>query len=716
LSPKAPSPTKRETGPCEGFCEHAGQRWIYPNNLPIRGYQKAAVELALFNNAMIVLPTGFGKTFIAAVVMYNFYRWYPMGKVIFVAPTKPLVAQQIIECKKISGIPKADCIEATGAISVERRRAYWTEKRVIFATPQVIENDLENDVLDAESVRCIVIDEAHRAQGGYAYVNIVNQLQSKNPGGFRVLALSATPGSDIQRVQQVMQNLLINEVMFRSENSIDLMQYRNDKSTRAWTVELVGKHKAFVDRFIAMTKPIFKELHRAGLTYNGDSIERVAKYTLIKAMQGANNNQLERGTSSRGKLKFLCAAALSLSSKFELLTLYGIRVFYSNITRGMAETRAPIKTALAGKIEYDKMIEEMKALFGEDIEPDPDKKAKADLLQGHPKLIVVKDLLMQHFKENEGKQETRAIVFTKYRESVYDIVQTMKAYDPIIKPAAFVGQGSGSKSNISGMKQREQIELVQRFKAGDFNVLVATCVAEEGLDIGEVDLIICYDTSSSPISTTQRRGRTGRKRSGNVQTICTKGYEEKRLQKAGASRRQVEDQLFKKENYTAYRYHNAPRMVPEKIIPVCMEHKVYPPDNDDEEEEPAPKKKRARKTKDNDETGMKDLVSSGFVTATKLRKKKLDFEGDEKAAKDHEQSIKKAYKATKSDTSKATDDAFSDDDDTMTGDVTLVSETPDSKNAQGGNSFNTSNPVIVDDDEETWDDLWTLPPDLPKFD
>lgn len=55
-----------------------------------------------------------GKTFIAAVIMYNFYRWYPTGKVIFLAPTKPLVTQQIESCFNVMGIPPDDTSEMTG--------------------------------------------------------------------------------------------------------------------------------------------------------------------------------------------------------------------------------------------------------------------------------------------------------------------------------------------------------------------------------------------------------------------------------------------------------------------------------------------------------------------------------------------------------------------------------------------------------------------------
>lgn len=586
----------------DGFDEAAGQKWMYPINMPVRDYQKTAVERALLKNMMIVLPTGFGKTFIAAVVMYNFYRWYPLGKLIFVAPTRPLVAQQIIECKKISGIPASDCIEMTGHIPSDKRRLHWKEKRVFFSTPQVIENDLQSSILPADQVRCIVIDEAHRAQGGYAYVNILATLNERNRNRFRVLALSATPGSDIERVRQVMLNLYINDVMFRTEDSIDLAQYRNQKSHQAWKTVLKGDHKNFVDQFKKLSDPIFKQLYSAGLTYSGDSIDRVARYTLVKAMERLRQHDvaLSRG-NTRGKLSYLCSAAMSMSQKFELLTIYGIRVFYSGIVKTLNEPRSALKTALATNTELDAMLNKMKTIFGEaDIEPDNKKPGHLKYTMGHPKLHVLKELLLKHFEMHAGKVETRAIVFTKYRESVYDIVQTLKAYEPTLKPSAFVGQGKGSDGNMNpGMSQREQIQLLTDFKAGKFNVLVATCVAEEGLDIGEVDLIVCYDTSTSPISNTQRRGRTGRKRTGNVHTLITDGYEDKKMQKAGASRRQVESELFNRDTYMKHRYRDCPRMVPDHIKPVFFPLHITPV-NDVIEKPPTRKRKRTTKECEDD--------------------------------------------------------------------------------------------------------------------
>ena len=97
-----------------GFDNEAGQLWIYPTNYPLRDYQFNIVHKALFTNTLVCLPTGLGKTFIAAVVMYNFYRWYPNGKIVFQAPTKPLVTQQIEACHNVMGIPQEHSAEMTG--------------------------------------------------------------------------------------------------------------------------------------------------------------------------------------------------------------------------------------------------------------------------------------------------------------------------------------------------------------------------------------------------------------------------------------------------------------------------------------------------------------------------------------------------------------------------------------------------------------------------
>jgi Fanconi anemia group M protein len=176
--------------------------WIYPTNYPIRDYQREICEAALFQNTLVCLPTGLGKTLIAAVIMYNFNRWYPNGKIVFVAPTKPLVTQQVKACYDIVGIPEEITAHMDGSTSSENRISIWKEKNVFFCTPHILANDLQKGICDAKGIVCVIVDEAHKATSGYAYTIAIEEL-SKVHNHFRVLALSATPGSEARKIQVV---------------------------------------------------------------------------------------------------------------------------------------------------------------------------------------------------------------------------------------------------------------------------------------------------------------------------------------------------------------------------------------------------------------------------------------------------------------------------------------------------------------------------------
>ena len=186
----------------EGACE----TWTYPNNYPVRQYQEQIVKQALLKNTLVCLPTGLGKTLIAAVLMYNYHRWFPDGQIIFMAPTKPLVAQQVEACHDVVGLPEEDTAQLDGNVPVERRRELWRKRRVFYCTPQTVANDLAKGVFDASRVVLLVVDEAHRALKKYAYCSVVKHVGFRH-AHFRVLALSATPGSDVAGVQDVVDNL-----------------------------------------------------------------------------------------------------------------------------------------------------------------------------------------------------------------------------------------------------------------------------------------------------------------------------------------------------------------------------------------------------------------------------------------------------------------------------------------------------------------------------
>jgi len=93
----------------------------------------------------------------------------------------------------------------------QKRKEVWESKRVIFATPQVLANDLVTGICTANEICCVVFDEAHRAKGNHSYCQVVDTLKKHNCK-FRVLALSATPGADRESAVEVCSNILLMQV------------------------------------------------------------------------------------------------------------------------------------------------------------------------------------------------------------------------------------------------------------------------------------------------------------------------------------------------------------------------------------------------------------------------------------------------------------------------------------------------------------------------
>ncbi|MFN7088870.1 MAG: helicase-related protein, partial [Candidatus Paceibacteria bacterium] len=134
----------------------------------------------------------------------------------------------------------------------------------------------------------------------------------------------------------------------------------------------------------------------------------------------------------------------------------------------------------------------------------------------HPKLAAVKDAVETQLVK---KPNSKILVFTEFRDNVPVIMDTLCQIESA-KVHKFIGQASRFEK---GMNQKTQMEVIERFKSGDLNVLVCTSVGEEGIDIPDVDLVVFYSPVPSVIRTIQRRGRTGRTSLGQVLMLVAKG-------------------------------------------------------------------------------------------------------------------------------------------------------------------------------------------------
>ena len=440
-----------------------------------RAYQEVIAASSMKRNTMIVLPTGLGKTVIAAMIAA---KKLESGKVLFLAPTKPLVEQHKKSFQEFIEIDKDQMEVMTGEIRPDDRYEIWKEKKVFFATPQVVENDLIAGEVPVRDFSLTIFDECHRATGEYSYVFISEKIPSHKIG------LTASPGGDKEKIMEVADNLEMENFEVRTEDDPDVEPYIQDKEVNWIKVPLNNRFETARKKLEDAKRKPLSELK--DMEYI--SSVNINKTDLLKLQSEIRSKLSTSDDPKHYSAISHAASALKISQAIELLETQGVSQCYSYM-RGL---------------ENDDSKAAKKALNDEDF-----RKAKSlvEYLkkkgEEHPKLEKVVELL-------DGF-DGRAIVFTEYRASADKIVEELEAsHDPV----KFVGQ-----QGDDGMTQTQQIETLEQFGDGDYDVLVSTSIGEEGLDVPSVDKVIFYEPVSSSVRDIQRMGRTGRHESGEVSVL-----------------------------------------------------------------------------------------------------------------------------------------------------------------------------------------------------
>jgi ERCC4-related helicase len=474
------------------FVEH---QLIKPGAIEDREYQRTLSEIASNESTLVVLPTGMGKTVVALRVVAQVLL--KGGKVLFLAPTKPLVEQHASYLRESLVGKKVGVM--TGENPPEEREAIWIESDVIASTPQVVANDLRYERVDLRDVKLIVFDEAHRAVGNYAYVNVGKAYRDYNG---LVLGMTASPGSNRARIKEVCANLGIERIELRSESDPDVAKYVHDIQIDAIEVEVTPDMKKVIYVLRSLYDKHIAELVQLkaldpNRPANRKYLLEVGRALQQRSRSGERHRNLFRAMS-------LQAMAVKIDHALELAETQGTTALreYLDRLRTEAESEEGSKASreIVKAAEYIRAFELVHQMRGE-----------------HPKLSRIMTIVARQIQE---KPEARIIVFTHYRDTC-ELMASKLAEVEGAKVAKLVGQAD--RGAEKGLKQKQQIGVLDQFRVGTSNVLVATSVGEEGLDVANTDLVIFYEPVPSEIRSIQRRGRTGRRRSGRVVVLVTRG-------------------------------------------------------------------------------------------------------------------------------------------------------------------------------------------------
>jgi len=491
---------------------------VWPGRVDARLYQQAIAEKARNRNTLIVLPTALGKTVISALAAAHFLCNYKQMRVLVMAPTRPLVLQHRETYMHILKLTEDDAVALTGKTPAAYRKQIWDGKaRIIFATPQVVKNDLENGYLTLKDFSLLVFDECHRARKEYAYTDVARKYVEQSPWPV-ILGMTASLRRRQEEDRRICQALFIEQIEYRSEEDPDVAPYINPVEVEWKHVDLPNEYRELSRIVRSMLNDRLGWLSRIGVIHTKP--EYVGRRDLLEAGEELRYRLEETIEEERGPIYSAIvtqSASLTLFHALELLETQGILTLLSFLERveRESEEKRSYKTII-----NDPQYAELKRLLSQNLKLE------------HPKMPLLRQEVQSQVKQHPN---SKVLVFTQYRDTASHLVNQLRENSGLAVER-FVGQAS--KQDDPGLSQDEQAEILRNFRDGDTNALVATCIAEEGLDIPSVDLVVFYEPIPSEIRYIQRKGRTGRKTAGKAVILAANNTFD--IAYLYASRRRVE--------------------------------------------------------------------------------------------------------------------------------------------------------------------------------
>ncbi|MGC9308787.1 MAG: DEAD/DEAH box helicase family protein, partial [Thermoplasmatota archaeon] len=454
---------------------HVSHPYLKPGMIDHRLFQTRIAENCIGRNSLVVLPTGLGKTIIALLVTIRILQ-ETGGKTLFVAPTRPLV-QQHHDTYQTLTTDDLSLGMVSGSIRPEKRMPIYQDWDIVFSTPQTAANDIDNRRLPTGELSLLVVDEAHRAVGDYSYVSICDNVSCP------ILGLTASPGGKKKKIREVLDNLRVEVIEARTRQDPDVAPYVKTIDVDWIKVELTSEMKELQSLLTGYLEEKIAKLQKVGiLTYKKPG--EISKTDLL----GARKQITSRFHNNKGVMfgsihnQSVAVYAYHCLETLETQGVSQLRVYLER----MSQEEEPSKSKRS--FLNDERIQEVMELAGR----------YSDV--SHPKLDALAEIIDRQLAK---KVDSRVIVFTQLRDTIPTI---MDIVGERTRGVRFVGQAT--RPDGQGMSQEEQGRILDDFRAKQFNVLVATSVAEEGLDIPDVDMVVFYEPLPSEIRNIQRRGRT----------------------------------------------------------------------------------------------------------------------------------------------------------------------------------------------------------------
>lgn len=471
--------------------EYIKNKWILENTIEKREYQEKIAEIASRKNTLCVLPTAMGKTIIALLASTKILDKYPNKKILFLAPTRPLVDQHKKTFEKFLKLG-LNLISITGKIRSEKRVELYKSADIIFSTPQCIKNDLKRNLLSLKDFSFLIVDEAQHSIGNYAYTYVASEFMKQTHNLGIILALTASPSANYSKIREIKRNLFIEHVEIRTEKDKDVERYIKPIKIEWVEVDLPPEIEEVRIFLLDLREENIKKLASFGFN--------LTKSSTRKDLIEVQNQIIKKYEETKdkifvGMLSFV-AEVMKIDHMLELLETQATEAFKEFVKKVMENAKVKKSGADA------RLAKKIMGVVD-----------KINAIKTHPKTEKLKEILRYELQNKDA----RIIIFAQFRATVKTIKEEVEKIENC-RPIVLIGQ-----RGKDGIKQKEQIELVRLYDSGVYNTLITTSIGEEGLHLGSATVAIFFEPVPSEIRMIQRRGRVGREKPGKIYILITKG-------------------------------------------------------------------------------------------------------------------------------------------------------------------------------------------------
>ncbi|XP_022778050.1 uncharacterized protein LOC111319571, partial [Stylophora pistillata] len=498
-----------------------------------RDYQRELFLSAMRGNTLVYLPTGSGKTLIAAMVMSCMKKLNPSKVMVFLVDRVPLAHQQRDYTKSQLIDLKVEMLVGEME-SPQNRRIYHklanNKVDVLVLTHQIFLNFLaaeDNPPIRLSDVSVLVFDEAHHCSRNHPY-NKIMEYYKKTPNRFKpvVLGLTASPAGELtfkktsKKLEKLLENLEsavampIESDLLIHVNIPDVIYERSDhmNTDQVLLQRHIEEHIKYLIDILFEDVPDRQDFPFPVFSSNF----RGALRKLIESYHG-NTKSFEA--------LIVVEHAMHLLSVVEFCDVLGYQYAVESLKEcvyRIVSAKSRKHRALNRLIGSQRSFQALKNLV--------DQACRAD----YPRAVVMSDrykILVKHLEQflHQVREDptSRGIIFVNLRKTTFKMCEQIRRDIPIVtkmlNPYPFVGHGQGSYDGMTWKDEQEK--LLRKFREGESKLLICTSVLEEGLDIPECNLVVRFEGAATLRALVQTRGRASRRSNSKFVVICNEKQE-----------------------------------------------------------------------------------------------------------------------------------------------------------------------------------------------